>query len=217
MGKDNQKTILKIVKEPCDKDHIFICVNKEASFRAAKELGPPAFLLWLYFASNSTEYKNWDLSSAHVEETVGLSRGVYNRAIQKLIDNRYLIPHENKQNEVANEWIFYEAPPASERQRNNPCGVPLYENNTSLDSKYYNPCRTAKQDLKQNESTNNTYNTSQNNQNTDIGRRPSPLKAAAAPLQKKKVNEAYSAASNFDSLLEQIIRASEASEERYRK
>lgn len=141
MGQDNQKTILKIVKEPHDKDHLYACLNIAAADAALKDIGTTAFAMWYYFARNSETYERWELSSKDVEDKIGLTRGIYNRAIHTLIEKGYLVPRQNEKNKVANEWIFYEVPPEVKENRAradtlNENKSTLYQNNTSLVSKY---------------------------------------------------------------------------------
>lgn len=39
-------------KEPCDENHPYCMINKEAMFKAARNLSDDAFKLWMYFAKN---------------------------------------------------------------------------------------------------------------------------------------------------------------------
>lgn len=78
---------------------------------AMRDLGASAFSMWYYFASMNENLKNWDLSFVDVSNNLGLSRSVYDRAVHLLIEKGYLVPQINKENEVANEWVFYEVPP----------------------------------------------------------------------------------------------------------
>lgn len=161
MGQDNQKTILKIVKEPHDKDHLYACLNIAAADAALKDIGTTAFAMWYYFARNSEAYERWELSSKDVEDKIGLTRGIYNRAIHTLIEKGYLVPRQNEKNKVANEWIFYEVPPAGKANGArgdtlNENKSTLYQNNTSLVSKYNKSLMKKEQGLNENKSTNNT-------------------------------------------------------------
>ena len=169
MGQDNQKTILKIVKEPHDKDHIFACLNRAAADAALKNIGPSAFAMWYYFAANNEERPRWELSFQHVSKTIGPSRGVYDRAIHTLIEKGYLVAQVNPENEVANEWIFYEVPQRARadtfnenKDTSNENKDTFNENNNSLSLKYNKSLRERKKDFNENKKTNNTYNTLQN-------------------------------------------------------
>lgn len=191
MGQDNQKTILKIVKEPHDKEHLFACLNIAAADAALKNIGPSAFAMWYYFARNNETYERWELSSKDVENKIGLTRGIYNRAIHTLIEKGYLVPQQNEKNGVANEWIFYEVPPAGKANGArgdtlNENKSTLYQNNTSLELKYNKSLTERKQGLNENKSTNITDNTLQNKDKTLYGGAPLPLYRGAPPKQKKQ-------------------------------
>lgn len=164
MGQDNQKTILKIVKEPHDKEHLYACLNIAAADAALKDIGTTAFAMWYYFARNNETYERWELSSKDVEDKIGLTRGIYNRAIHTLIEKGYLVPRQNEKNKVANEWIFYEVPPEVKENRAradtlNENKSTLYQNNTSLVSKYNKSLMKKEQGLNENKSTNITTTT----------------------------------------------------------
>lgn len=190
MGQDNQKTILKIVKEPHDKDHLYACLNIAAADAALKDIGTTAFAMWYYFARNSETYERWELSSKDVEDKIGLTRGIYNRAIHTLIEKGYLVPRQNEKNKVANEWIFYEVPPEVKENRAradtlNENKSTLYQNNTSLVSKYNKSLMKKEQGLNENKSTNITNTTLQNRDNTVYSGAPL-FRGEGAPPNKKK-------------------------------
>jgi hypothetical protein len=47
----NQK-VIKVVKEPTDRNHLYAAINLDAMNAAARDLDAGAFKLWCYFAKN---------------------------------------------------------------------------------------------------------------------------------------------------------------------
>lgn len=107
MGKDKQKTIARLHKEPCDTNNLYAKINLNAMEQAAQNLNAGAFKLWCYFAKNNPTYKNWDLSSKDASNSFGLKTSQYNTAVEELIDKNYLIEIETD-SKKANLWEFYE-------------------------------------------------------------------------------------------------------------
>lgn len=91
---------------------------------------------------------------------------MYDRAIHTLIEKGYLVAQVNPENEVANEWIFYEVPQRARadtfnenKDTSNENKDTFNENNNSLSLKYNKSLRERKKDFNENKKTNNTYNT----------------------------------------------------------
>lgn len=84
---------------------------------------------------------------------------MYDRAIHTLIEKGYLVAQVNPENEVANEWIFYEVPQRARADTFNENKDTFNENNNSLSLKYNKSLRERKKDFNENKKTNNTYNT----------------------------------------------------------
>ena len=61
--------------------------------------------MWNYFADNQSQYI-FELSRTAVENTYGIKKKQYDKAIETLIAEKYLV----KENENSNQYIFYEAP-----------------------------------------------------------------------------------------------------------
>ena len=98
----NQK-IVKVTKEPCDKQHYYGVINLLAMEKAALDLDAGAFKLWIYFAKNQNNYE-FALSSKDAEETFGIKIKQYNNAVTQLIDKGYLV------NTKGNNYTFLENP-----------------------------------------------------------------------------------------------------------
>ena len=96
----NQK-IVKVEKEPCDKNHIYAAINIAAMEQAAQELEAGAFKLWCYFAKNQDSYE-FALSSKDVLDTFGMKIKQYNNAVDKLKECGYLV------SAGGNRYIFKE-------------------------------------------------------------------------------------------------------------
>lgn len=107
---DNQKTITEIIKSPCDKDNIYAMFNLDAMEKAMKTLSTNAFRLWIYLGKNNASYKNWELSSKDAMEWLHCCRSTYDKAVNELIEKKYLVYEPDLTNEVANNWIFYDVP-----------------------------------------------------------------------------------------------------------
>ncbi len=107
MAAPNQK-IITVNKQPCDKHHIYTCVNIDALTYAMNDLTPAHFKVWFYFAKNQNEY-NFELSSIAVQNFCNVSDKTYRDAIKAMVEKRYLIRRGN-----SIVYDFYEIPPKAE-------------------------------------------------------------------------------------------------------
>lgn len=98
----NQK-VVKVNKEPCNKNNLYAAINLQAMEQAAQALDAPSFKLWIYFSKNQNSFE-FALSSKDVADTFGMKRDQYNGAIEKLIKKGYLINIEG------NRYSFNEIP-----------------------------------------------------------------------------------------------------------
>ena len=96
----NQK-IIKVNKQPCNKQNLYTMINIKALQTAAQNLDAGAFKLWIYFAENQNSYE-FALSNKAVEEDFGMKRTQYNNAINSLIKAGYIIQDKG------NKYNFYE-------------------------------------------------------------------------------------------------------------
>lgn len=92
----NQR-IIKIKKEPTDKEHKYTMNNLNALNEALEKLDTKGgFKLYMYFAKNQNNYE-FALSSADVKECCGLAYTAYTTAFKELVDKGYLVPTNEKQ------------------------------------------------------------------------------------------------------------------------
>lgn len=108
----NQKNIT-VHKENCDGNELYTKINLQAMNHAMKDLKANTYKLWCYFAQNQDNYSFW-LSPIAVNNSTGISRSSYHRALTELIEKFYII--ENSKNK--NHYIFYETP-QDERKTDN--------------------------------------------------------------------------------------------------
>lgn len=101
----NQRTINHIYKEPCDANNIYAKINKDALFRARRELTDGEFSLWIFFASQSERLTDYDFGPTIIEKELGIKRAKYTSAIDGLVQKGYLVPAERK-----GYYDFYEVP-----------------------------------------------------------------------------------------------------------
>lgn len=113
----NQKVVEIGTKVACDKNNIYCKINKATMFSAMRDLKEPAtingkeiiskdaFALFMYFASNASEYK-FALSQQAVLDETGIKRDAYQSAVKFLIAKGYLVPKR----EGSNWYIFHEQP-----------------------------------------------------------------------------------------------------------
>lgn len=74
---------------------------------AQKELSAQTYVLYMHFILNLPEYKE-ALSLKHILETTSLSERGYYKAVNELIDKKYLVPKQSK--EYSEFYHFYESP-----------------------------------------------------------------------------------------------------------
>lgn len=74
---------------------------------AQKELSAQTYVLYMHFILNLPEYKE-ALSLKHIMETTSLSERGYYKAVNELIDKKYLVPKPSK--EYSEFYHFYENP-----------------------------------------------------------------------------------------------------------
>lgn len=92
----NQR-IIKIKKEPTDKQHKYTTNNLNALDEALEQLDTKGgFKLYMYLAKNQNNYE-LALSSADVKECCGLAYTAYRTAFEELVDKGYLVPVNQKQ------------------------------------------------------------------------------------------------------------------------
>jgi len=138
MGKSKQKTV-KVIKEPCDRQHYYTAINLEAIENAASQLSGDGFKLWIYFAKNQDKY-NMSLSSKHAEQTFNLTKARYDNGIHELIKYGFLIDVNTDPNAIENLWEFHEVPASDSQSAENEGGFvdneykPLSKANTSIGS-----------------------------------------------------------------------------------
>jgi hypothetical protein len=108
----NQKNIT-VHKENCDGNELYTKINLQAMNHAMKDLKANTYKLWCYFAQNQDNYSFW-LSPIAVNNSTGISRSSYHRALIELIEKFYII--EDSKNK--NHYIFYETP-QDERKTDN--------------------------------------------------------------------------------------------------
>ena len=85
----NQKTI-KVKKEKCDKQNHYTMINLNALETAGIDLKAGAFKLWIYLAKNQDNF-TFGLSNKATEETFGIKKDQYDKAVKELIEKGYLI------------------------------------------------------------------------------------------------------------------------------
>ena len=86
-------------------------INIQSAHKAMKDMNgrdAGGFLLWSYLSliADGTE---WALSSAAVEETCGIKKDAYDRAVAMLIDKGYLVRRSG-----SNVYDFYQTPQKKE-------------------------------------------------------------------------------------------------------
>lgn len=83
----------------------FLGIKNENWQYAARDLGPYALIMYLYFAANANGY-TLALSPVAVRQAVGMAQSTYRDQIDKLIAKGYLVPSGG------NGFDFYEVPQA---------------------------------------------------------------------------------------------------------
>ena len=93
--------MVKVHRESVKTD--FIGIKNENWKAASRNLRPPAFLLYLYLASNANNY-TVALSPAAIRQEIGMARSTYHDQFHILVDKGYLVPVHG------NTFDFYETP-----------------------------------------------------------------------------------------------------------
>lgn len=83
----------------------FLGIKNENWQAAARDLGPYALMLYLYFAANANGY-TLALSPVAIRQAVGMAQSTYRDQVEKLIAKGYLVPSGG------NGFDFYETPQA---------------------------------------------------------------------------------------------------------
>lgn len=96
----NQRMI-QVHREKTARD--FLGIKNENWQAAARDLGPTALLLYLYFAANKDNY-SFALSPAAIKNQIGMARSTYNDQFHKLVEKGYLVQRNG------NTYDFYEIP-----------------------------------------------------------------------------------------------------------
>ena len=96
----NQRMV-KIHREPFKSD--FLGIKNENWKAASRDLRPPAFMLYLYLASNANNF-TIALSPAAIRQEIGMARSTYHDQFHILVDKGYLVPSHG------NTFEFYEIP-----------------------------------------------------------------------------------------------------------
>ena len=91
--------------EICDTEHLYLKQQKEAMFKAMKNLTPTNFEVWLYIASQKKDY-TFAFSPAAITKETGIKKSSLQEGIRVLIKEKYLIPRS----EGSNIYEFYEVP-----------------------------------------------------------------------------------------------------------
>lgn len=104
----------------------FLGIKNENWQAAARDLGPYALMLYLYFAANANGY-TLALSPVAIRQTVGMAQSTYRDQVEKLIGKGYLVPSGG------NGFDFYEVPQARPAtiQKNKQSAVLNFEECTS--------------------------------------------------------------------------------------
>ena len=99
----NQR-IVRVNKEPANKNNIYACINKEAMRSAMEDLQTKAgFKLWCYFADNQPQY-TFALSSKDFCEQAGCGMDAYRASFEELVLKGYLV----KRMDEYESYDFYE-------------------------------------------------------------------------------------------------------------
>lgn len=106
----NQK-VVKVMHDICDKSHLYTMCNVKANSRALKELSPNTYKLYMYFDLNQDGY-TFALSYQAVHNATGMSDKTYQKAVNELIEKKYLVPSETK-----GLYIFYDGTVESEDRK----------------------------------------------------------------------------------------------------
>ena len=97
----NQK-VVKVKHDLCDAAHTYTMCNVKSNSRALKELSPNTYKLYMYFDLNQDGY-TFALSYQAVHNATGMSDKTYQKAVNELIEKKYLVPSKQK-----GLYIFYD-------------------------------------------------------------------------------------------------------------
>lgn len=93
--------MVKVHRESVKTD--FLGIKNENWKAASRNLRPPAFMLYLYLASNANNF-TVALSPAAIRQEIGMARSTYHDQFHILVDKGYLVPSHG------NTFDFYETP-----------------------------------------------------------------------------------------------------------
>ena len=93
--------MVKVHRESVKTD--FLGIKNENWKAASRNLRPPAFLLYLYLASNANNF-TVALSPAAIRQEIGMARSTYHDQFHILVDKGYLVPSHG------NTFEFFETP-----------------------------------------------------------------------------------------------------------
>lgn len=103
----NQR-IVHIHRAALNKNDGFLGINNANWKYAARVLRGPAFLLYIYLASNRDNYV-LALSPSAIQQEIGMARSTYHDQLRKLQSLGFLVYEEGK------GWQFYEVPQSDTR------------------------------------------------------------------------------------------------------
>lgn len=72
-------------------------IDRDALYAACQDLSSSELRLWIYLADNQDEFELY-LYTNQIEKKVGMKKGAYHRAFDKLIEKSYIVPNENSKN-----------------------------------------------------------------------------------------------------------------------
>lgn len=102
----NQK-VIKVNKEPCNKNNLYAMYNLDALLYAMQDLKGETFKMWCYLNKNQQGY-TFALSKVDAVQWGIGSKSSYDRAIGELINKGYLVAIED------NKYNFFEMPKEEE-------------------------------------------------------------------------------------------------------
>ncbi len=95
----------KYMKKKDDGGLQYCKISQKGIQYAMKDLSKAEFQVWLYFAKNEAGYEFW-LSPAEAQQSYGIKKDTFQKAIQALEKKGYLVLKEGK----TNQYYFYEIP-----------------------------------------------------------------------------------------------------------
>ena len=157
----NQKHIV-VSKAPCDVAHIYTMRNKESEAYASRTLGNAAYRMWTYLSSHQDGY-GFDLSSAAVEKEYGIKIRQYNTGVAELIEKGFL-----KLLDDNNNYSFVEYPVITKCNNVNETNDENKDKNSVITKRNNDVITKCNNRLLQNVIRNNTYNTYNTIDNTEL-------------------------------------------------